>query len=440
MATASSKKRNSCTEPGADDDFAAEFKRIKAAVATVSAEPPSEHDGNEYDRGVGDADTQFRTIVLYFAVFSVPSVLMAPVAFQDEYRTAVVVSSSSSSSSSSSIGSSGPGARECFLIPYTDADECSMKDLRQFVRQGSMISNRCLFRIHSRAFIRRGDDWKACAHPGSSKGPAQTRGGLYTLQRMFDEGVEGFLHPLKSVGMVQSDIPFCLRNEGIRSMELDSMTGHDEGSGSSSFLVRRGSMFENMCGSVYVPQYHMPLNEWHNLKHFQKSSPAGNGKGHLPPVSREFVCSSCCRKADRRRSCLEDCSEVFSIHGNITLRRDSSGVAVSFKVRFCTIRIARLEVESVIKKMISQGVKDVARVTAMINMLIKGHPGESSSAGEVYKVHMAVVTANIGKRVTVAHGNHMSSTLWKAVHERGGSLNMAYRTDEVGRNDCGFEV
>jgi hypothetical protein len=82
-------------------------------------------------------------------------------------------------------------------------------------------------------------------------------------------------------------------------------------------------------------------------------------------------------------------------------------------------------------KAVVQGVKDVARVTAMINMLIKGRPEESSS-GEVYRVHMAVVTANIGKRVTVAHGNHMCSTLWKAVHERGGSVNMAYRTDEVG--------
>ncbi len=78
-----------------------------------------------------------------------------------------------------------------------------------------------------------------------------------------------------------------------------------------------------------------------------------------------------------------------------------------------------------------QGAKDVARITAMINMLIKGRPEESSSE-DVYKVHMAVVTANIGKRVTVAHGNHMSTTLWKALHERGGSLNMAYRTDEVG--------
>jgi hypothetical protein len=352
MATASSssssKKRDfSAVAAGAnDEDFAAEFKRIKAAVATVSAEQSSEHDGNDYNKGAGNANTQYRTIVLYFAVFSVPSVLMAPVAFQDEYRTAVVVPSSRSSSSSTA----GPEvhSRECFLIPYTDVDECSIKDLCRFVRQGSMISNRCLFRIPCKAFIRRGDDWKesggaaaaAYSYPGSnSKGPAQTtRGGLYTLQRMFDEGVEGFLHPLKSVGMVQSDIPFCLRNECIRSMELDWMTGYDEDSSNISngcFLVRRGSMFENICGSVYVCQYRMPLNEWHNLKHFQTSLPSGNDKGPLPhphPVSREFVCSSCCRKSNKRRSCLEDCSEVFSIHGNITLRRDSSGVAVSFKV------------------------------------------------------------------------------------------------------------
>jgi hypothetical protein len=341
----SSKKRSlrAAAEAEEEDDFAAEFKRTKAAMTIVSAAAFEKDAENEHG-GIGNnaVDTQFRTIVLYFAVLSVPSGLMAPVAFQNDYRTAVAVLNSSTTGV-------GTRARECFLIPFMGADEYSayssaspspnIDDLSHFVRQGSMISNRCLFRIHSRAFIKRGDEKEggACSsssYSSFSKVQADNNGGrgLYTLQRMFDEGVEGFLHPLKNVGMVQSDIPFCLRNEGIRSMEMDLAMGFNDSSQSHKLLARRASIFENMCGSVYVPQYRMPLNEWHNLKHFQ-TSPAGSNNG-CPPVSRQFVCSSCCRKADRRRSCLEDCSEVFSIHGNITLRRDSSGVAVSFKVNW----------------------------------------------------------------------------------------------------------
>ena len=57
--------------------------------------------------------------------------------------------------------------------------------------------------------------------------------------------------------------------------------------------------------------------------------------------------------------------------------------------------------------------------------------GLSSTHTTEYKVHMAVLTANMGKRLSVLQGNLMSTTVWKAMRRHGGSVSMAPRTEEV---------
>jgi hypothetical protein len=126
--------------------------------------------------------------------------------------------------------------------------------------------------------------------------------------------------------------------------------------------------------------------------------------------------------------------EVFSVYGNLQLRKNMSGVAVTFKVlflSFCAL-CAVLCVCSDTKQ--SQGAKDMEGVRRMVNCLVKKKKGSSSNDGEdeeEYKVHMAVLTASLGKKMPIVQGNIMTRCLDAAVEKRGGSVYYVPRYDEV---------
>lgn len=80
--------------------------------------------------------------------------------------------------------------------------------------------------------------------------------------------------------------------------------------------------------------------------------------------------------------------------------------------------------------MLEQGSKDVEKVKEVVSRMLKGNPNDSE--GDEYRVHMAVLTASMGKRVTVVHGNLMSSTVQQAVSRVGGTVRFVDRSDEVG--------
>lgn len=96
-------------------------------------------------------------------------------------------------------------------------------------------------------------------------------------------------------------------------------------------LPKRAVMFENICGSTFVYGYHMRDKDVVSMRCGLDAA----------------LCSSCCRSNGGPSSALKkargipsssssssspDSFEVFSIHGNIVLRKDPSGTVVSFKV------------------------------------------------------------------------------------------------------------
>ncbi len=81
----------------------------------------------------------------------------------------------------------------------------------------------------------------------------------------------------------------------------------------------------------------------------------------------------------------------------------------------------------------TQAVKDVNEIRRIVQNVFHSSTTLPPCEGydEEYKVHMAVVTANIGKRVDVSGLNLMSQTLKKIMQENGGRVEMLTRTDEV---------
>jgi hypothetical protein len=200
-----------------------------------------------------------------------------------------------------------------------------------------------------------------------------------TMESLFENGIGGIMRPLSSVqGISAADAPFFLFRESIHCIVLDlspetpddvvsrlsgscmddfsAIAGLQEcrssasasegqqqqltcrkrrrnrssqkasvrledtglgpvlGTDGRSHFPRRAAMFENMCGSALVYGYQL----------YDKSNAAIN--------SRLDECVCCARQAKKRLG-SSDSMEVFSIHGNLVLRKDPSGTVVSFKVQ-----------------------------------------------------------------------------------------------------------
>lgn len=70
----------------------------------------------------------------------------------------------------------------------------------------------------------------------------------------------------------------------------------------------------------------------------------------------------------------------------------------------------------------------------------EGCCGGDGGDDDEYKVHMAVLTACLGKRVPVAHGNLMATTLRQAIESKpGGSIRFLPRSEENCNNEI-FQI
>jgi hypothetical protein len=260
----------------------------------------------------------------------------------------------------SSIARGGlPNCREnedCFLVPLRHEPApprvtcaCACKELRMFIQRHSVASRKCFFSIPAAALLPRLGA-RADGHADSGDGDCSSQtnpigcvgsDGMYTMQRMFDEGIRGLMLPLKDFGMVQADIPFFIRGKGIRSMHVGT-PGEDSRQATPrqkhGCLPKREAMFENMCGSAYLRMYRMPPHGQCSSRSSSLAHCQGSGtqqKQQSPTSCTSFpVCDSCMRRAGSVSSSFSpsSCREIFSIHGNITLRKDPSGIVASFKV------------------------------------------------------------------------------------------------------------
>lgn len=80
-------------------------------------------------------------------------------------------------------------------------------------------------------------------------------------------------------------------------------------------------------------------------------------------------------------------------------------------------------------------------VQKLVNCVVRRQPFEGdahqeaeprlSPEGDEYYVHMAVLTASIGKRVSISPGNVMSRTMSSEMARRGGCVNYLPKTDDV---------
>jgi hypothetical protein len=78
-----------------------------------------------------------------------------------------------------------------------------------------------------------------------------------------------------------------------------------------------------------------------------------------------------------------------------------------------------------------QGVTDISYAQDAVDRLLKGMPRAHGRSEDHYKVHMAVLKASLGKMASVGTGGGMGVTLLQCMTERGGSVNIGSRTEEV---------
>lgn len=245
---------------------------------------------------------------------------------------------------SHSWGSSGGSACE---------DELS-RAIYSVVSAGSDATRRCTLRIPVAALapaIRRargaqsmpefpdGEGSKkkrkrgACDGEDNDEEEEEGNGTRCTLQSLLDEGIPGLVLPLKRVGMCRADIPYVLRDRDVHAIRADmheakakkqpkrkasphhqNQKQHQQQTADAACFRARQPTFENMCGSAFVYGYQIrPSN--------------------VPYCCGTIVCGGSgpngCRDAAIFGNHVVD---IFSVYGNICLRSQSSGTAITFKV------------------------------------------------------------------------------------------------------------
>lgn len=144
-----------------------------------------------------------------------------------------------------------------------------------------------------------------------------------TLRQVAEYGIPGMI------------LPFC--NSGIRmpvhlmNLPLQSIYLHSAGVGSAEnmgYYAERQPWFDNMCGSILMPGFRIPDNDM------------------LPPLPNEEpsnakLQASHARKKlwKRRRQAssvvgAQSKRQIFSVYGNLVMRKELSGICVTFKVKF----------------------------------------------------------------------------------------------------------
>jgi hypothetical protein len=270
-----------------------------------------------------------------------------------------------------------PKTLKCLLASATGHQMHLPQSMHRLVSASTYGTDRCFMRIPLEALVVQG---------GNSETPPVLSNAVVdcaplTVEGLWERGIKGVMRPLSSVkGISVADVPFFLLAEDIHCIVVDvgaeapadvfegcgglepssSMQGNSSAGGGNvrkasedlpatkkrrrkrssqqhqssvrrcfedagtgpiqgidgrSYFPRRAAMFENMCGSALVYGYQL----------YDKSNASIN--------SRLDECVCCARQAKKRLGSSSESVEVFSIHGNLVLRKDPSGTVVSFKVQ-----------------------------------------------------------------------------------------------------------
>ena len=166
-----------------------------------------------------------------------------------------------------------------------------------------------------------------------------------SVQKLVREGLDGVVAPpCSSVCCGRGEIPFFLRDLTVRCLVFSPDTGklsaRESGkrcrtphtkhgsSSSNSFHPFKAPAFENICGSVYLP---------------------GLKPESLPPAVRQSQAScavfggsgAASVRGGRSSSWFMsmNSTEVFTVHGNMVLRRQGNGTSLIFKVTgYCSFK------------------------------------------------------------------------------------------------------
>lgn len=76
-------------------------------------------------------------------------------------------------------------------------------------------------------------------------------------------------------------------------------------------------------------------------------------------------------------------------------------------------------------KYTNQGARNIANVRSTVETLIRTRK-EKLVYHDGYNVHMAVLTASLGKKVSVANGKMFARVLCQAIQDHGGQVSMEY--------------
>lgn len=138
-----------------------------------------------------------------------------------------------------------------------------------------------------------------------------------TMSQIANFGIPDLLLPFPEE--CRKELPKMLLNVSIHSLYFHANRG--------SFHRKKEPSFDNMCGRVFLPQVTIP------------------GSSRLPPVQKEISkekmqAANMRRKAWKKRRNLltmtdsksKSVRQIFTMHGNIVLRAESSGTCVNFKV------------------------------------------------------------------------------------------------------------
>ena len=166
---------------------------------------------------------------------------------------------------------------------------------------------------------------------------------LECLETLMFHGIPGIMHPWN---FLEGSMPHFLRTCEVLAIKVEMQGSKD------MHAPRRQPSFENICGSVFIYNFHMhpqsmpqlpesillPSTQvksvlrrnqnraynYNNNKQTDPNTPSSHesslGQQTAPALSAEDACVS------------TQCVEVFTVNGNMTMRRHPSGTLVNFKV------------------------------------------------------------------------------------------------------------
>ena len=157
-----------------------------------------------------------------------------------------------------------------------------------------------------------------------------------TLESLLETGIPGRLRPLKEFGFSKEDIPFFLRDRAIFCIHTDMSSAISEGN-TMLHATRRDPAFENICGSVLVYRYGIP--EQQGECGAQESSRADSkkrqGSANADGTNNPLLQLRRRKGRPARMRPTADSLVLYTIHGNLYVKSNFSGLSIKFQVCFC---------------------------------------------------------------------------------------------------------